>query len=146
MNINLIIIATGCAYIALGLCFVNFPMNQFTPEWYERYQAKQRNRAEALRVGARAKHEELKDAGTGKAHHKTSNPTLDGKGHPKYRISIDLLISDRRRRDIDGNATTLLDSLVHAVGRFAPVGAGDQPTGGQRAEGPRGSFDPGGAD
>lgn len=110
-------------------------MSNFTFEWYANYQAKQRSRLEALRAGPRPKHEELKDDRTGKTHHKAADTNLDGKGHPKYRVSIDILISDGRRRDIDGNATTLLDSLVHAVGRFAPVGAGDSLEGSKGSQG-----------
>jgi len=46
---------------------------------------------------------------------------VDGKVHPKFRVTIILRYADRRRRDIDGSASTILDCLVTATRRFAAM-------------------------
>lgn len=63
--------------------------------------------------------------------HGSRAQALDGASHPKFRISIDFLVADRRRRDADGMLSTILDCLVHAQGRLAPVDTGDQRQGSQ---------------
>lgn len=49
---------------------------------------------------------------------------VDGPGHPAFRVSITLRISDERHRDLDGAASTILDCLCSSVGRLAPVDQG----------------------
>ena len=67
------------------------------------------------RIGTRPKHEELQDVNTGEANHKTRAPKVDARCHPKFAISITIRVSDNRRRDNDGAATTLLDCLTRAL-------------------------------
>ena len=42
---------------------------------------------------------------------------VDGEGRSFYRVTVKLLVSDRRARDADGAISTLLDCLIAAVGR-----------------------------
>ena len=46
---------------------------------------------------------------------KTGVQNVDGKGHPRFAVTITFLVSDNRRRDIDGCASTVLDCLVKAL-------------------------------
>lgn len=49
---------------------------------------------------------------------KAGNEGMDATGHPKFAISIELLVSDNIRRDADGCLSTLLDCLVAALRGF----------------------------
>ncbi len=44
-----------------------------------------------------------------------SEEAVDGTGHPQYEVSIVILISDERDRDLDGAVSTILDCLVHSI-------------------------------
>lgn len=46
--------------------------------------------------------------------HGQENPPVDGQRDQQYRVTITFHISDRRRRDIDGGTSTLLDCIVAA--------------------------------
>ena len=41
---------------------------------------------------------------------------MDGAGYEGYALSVEILVSDRRRRDLDGALATICDCIV-AVGR-----------------------------
>lgn len=75
-------------------------------------------------IGPRAQLQERKDADTGEADNKAGKAKVDGAVHPSFRVTITARISDNRRRDLDGAASTILDSLVSAIGRLAPVDSG----------------------
>lgn len=66
----------------------------------------------------RSELQELKDAHAGKADNKARAPKVDGGVHPRFHISIDLLVSDERERDGDGAESTLLDCVIHARKRL----------------------------
>lgn len=51
---------------------------------------------------------------------------LDGKTHPKYKLTVTLLVADKRRRDADGMLSSLLDAMVKSVRRFNPMDPGDK--------------------
>lgn len=51
---------------------------------------------------------------------------MDAKCHPAYDLAVTIRVSDQRRRDLDGNLSTVLDCLVQAVRRLAPVDSKDQ--------------------
>lgn len=86
------------------------------PNWsksdYSAYQARN------LRAGPRPQHEEQQDVDTRKADNKAGIPSLDEKGSGLYRCTISLRVSDNRDRDADGAVTTILDTILNAVGRF----------------------------
>ena len=69
--------------------------------------------------------QKLQDAEPGAAHNVPHQAKADGAIHPAYRVTITLRVSDHRRRDADGALSSLMDSLVRAVGRLNPVGAGN---------------------
>lgn len=50
---------------------------------------------------------------------------VDGKVHPKFRVTITMRYSDNRPRDLDGGSSTILDCLIRAVRRLSPVDTGD---------------------
>lgn len=78
--------------------------------------------------------QKLKDAVSGPIDNRPDKAEEDGALHPRYRITVTLLVSDNRRRDADGALSSLLDSLVRAVGRLNPVGAGDRDKGAARKQ------------
>lgn len=53
---------------------------------------------------------------------KRRKKTVDGAGHPSYRVAITLKVSDDRARDPDGGGSTILDCLVDAAGRLVAMG------------------------
>ena len=76
--------------------------------------------------------EKQQDAVPGQADNKPKAPEMDGSVYPKFRVSIALMFSDNRKRDMDGAATTLLDCITHTVRRLL---AGDTGTGGDSKKG-----------
>lgn len=59
--------------------------------------------------------QEQQNAHSGKANHRPKEAEEDGRDHPRFEVSVDLLVSDERRRDADGALSTLLDCLVQAL-------------------------------
>lgn len=55
--------------------------------------------------------EKSKDDGSRKIIHKTGTAKVDAASHPKFKVTVIVQISDNRRRDLDGNLTTILDCL-----------------------------------
>lgn len=51
---------------------------------------------------------------------------VDGKGHPRFRVGIRLLISSNQRRDADGAVATILDCMVKAIARLRRLRGLDQ--------------------
>ena len=49
----------------------------------------------------------------------------DGINRERFRITIDFLVSDNRRRDPDGAINTILDCLVRSVRRLSEGDSGD---------------------
>lgn len=45
----------------------------------------------------------------------------EGVDHPRYRVTVTLRLSDRRRRDGDGCLATIMDALCDAVGRLTEL-------------------------
>jgi len=87
-------------------------MPRWTEKDLESYQAKRE------RVRSRPIIQELKDVDRPKANHQAGKAGVDGQVHPKFRIAITLLVSDKRCRDGDGALSTLLDCVVTASRRF----------------------------
>lgn len=63
-----------------------------------------------------ASNEEQQDADKRKVDNKARKTGMDEKGHPQFKLTVTILVSDNRRRDIDGALSTLLDCLI-AAGR-----------------------------
>lgn len=84
--------------------------------------------------GAHMQLQEQQDAIEGAADNGPDQAEEDGALHPSYRVTVTLLVSDNRRRDADGALSSLMDSLVRAVGRLNPVGAGDHDKGSPRKQ------------
>jgi hypothetical protein len=61
--------------------------------------------------------------------HRPKGKKPDEGDSARFRVTIDLLVSDNRRRDPDGAINTIMDCLVSAVRRF---GEGDQSNSGSR--------------
>ena len=53
----------------------------------------------------------------------TREAEVDEGSHPVYDLTVTIRVSDNRRRDLDGNLSTILDCLVQSVRRLAPVAA-----------------------
>lgn len=70
--------------------------------------------------------QKFKDADKGQAHHKPKKAKAHGASHPSYRVTIVFLQSDKRRRDLDGQLSTVLDCLRNAVRRFSAMDTGDK--------------------
>ena len=88
-------------------------------ESYERRQ----NRAGGEGTRPRAVLQEQQNVDSRKIDHRPKKAKVDGKVHPKFRVAITLFVSDKKRRDGDGAATTLLDALVESVRRFGSMDA-----------------------
>lgn len=54
-------------------------------------------------------------------HHGSQKAGLDEPNHGQFRVTIILACSDKRQRDLDGAAATLLDCIVDASKRFAAM-------------------------
>ena len=54
-------------------------------------------------------------------HHDPKKEGLDEPNHGQFRVTIILACSDKRQRDLDGAAATLLDCIVDASKRFAAM-------------------------
>jgi len=87
------------------------------------------NRARRAQDGSCAIHEEPKDDYAGKINHKARKAKVDAAMRAQFRISIDFRFSDRLRRDLDGEATTILDCLVATRRRLLDMCAQDKPDG-----------------
>lgn len=83
-----------------------------TKEWYEEYKAK------SDRAGKLPLFQKLEDDSRAvQADHRPTEEKVDGEGRSVYRVTITLLVSDRRSRDADGAISTILDTVLLAVGR-----------------------------
>ena len=87
-------------------------MPRWTAQDYAYYQAKRE------RVRPCPQLQEQQDMDGKEANHKTRKARVDAAVHPKFRIAITLLVSDKRGRDGDGALSTLLDCLVTAARRL----------------------------
>lgn len=58
--------------------------------------------------------QELKDDLSRRPHHGSAKAKDHGPIHRRIAVSMAFFVSDRRRRDIDGMTSTILDCLVHA--------------------------------
>jgi hypothetical protein len=88
---------------------------RWTDEQLREYQAR---RAARSGNGSGARKEELKDADTRKADNQAGISKVDIPMRAKFRVSVDLFYSDKRRRDGDGAATTLADCIITARRRL----------------------------
>ena len=88
-------------------------MPRWTKEEYDAYHARRRAGS-----GTRPVIQKQQDAGTRPIDNESKETEVDGTVCGQFGISITLLVSDKKDRDIDGAATTLLDCLVAAVGRL----------------------------
>lgn len=87
---------------------------RWTKEQYEEFL----NRTHNKKHWSCASNEKLQNADTRKIDNKAGIPEMDGQGCGRFRVSITLYISDKRERDPDGAATTLLDVIIAAHGRL----------------------------
>lgn len=94
-------------------------MSQFTPEWYELYEAKRRHsknsRARTLPQLQEPKAHVGRPSGDG-----AKCQAMDATSGAGYFLSVTFLVSDRRRRDPTGMFETIADVLVRALRRFNP--------------------------
>lgn len=93
------------------------------------------NKVGGPRTGPRTIVQEQQVADTRKANHKSGPAKVDAQMHRQFSLTIVIQVSDNRRRDLDGALSTILDCLIVARRRFAPVDTRDtpnMPTGGQR--------------
>lgn len=88
---------------------------RWTNEQLREYQAR---RAARSGNGSSAGKKELKDADTRKADNQAGVSRVDIPMRAKFRVSVDLFYSDKRRRDGDGAATTLADCIISARRRL----------------------------
>lgn len=79
---------------------------------------KLKNRAGGAMDWASASHEKQQDVDKGPTNHKSKKARVDGEMYRSFRVTITLRYSDRRARDIDGAASTLLDCVQHACKRL----------------------------
>jgi hypothetical protein len=49
-------------------------------------------------------------------HHRPKGTAMDGAGYAGFVLTVEILVSDKRRRDLDGALATICDVIV-AVGR-----------------------------
>lgn len=101
---------------------------KWTHEQYEKYQAK---RAWAK---PRTQFQKQQDADARPADHRPEKAKVDGAMHGKFRVSITLLLSDKRDRDPDGAASTLMDCVMASIGRLGGVDRRTQRKLAKRAE------------
>ena len=99
-------------------------LEQFNPKVQQRLKEAMANedRASSEKPRSNPQLQELQ-AGSPKGearndHHRTKNKKVDARVHPSFRVTVILSYSDRRRRDIDGAASTVLDCIVTASRRF----------------------------
>lgn len=92
-------------------------MPRWTAEDLRAYEQK-RNQAGSKRSGPRTVVQEQKDDHARQVDHRSKEASVDGEGGSRYRVTITLLVSDRRSRDGDGAISTLLDTYLVAVGRL----------------------------
>lgn len=59
---------------------------------------------------------------------------MDGAGYEGYSLSVEILVSDRRRRDLDGALATICDVIV-AVGRQLAADTDDNSEGKKSGKG-----------
>ena len=59
---------------------------------------------------------------------------MDGAGYEGYVLAVEILVSDRRRRDLDGALATICDCIV-AVGRQLAADTSDNSEGAEGGEG-----------
>ncbi len=85
----------------------------------EQYQAIVARQAARKRTGPRPVVQEQQDADTGTPDHESQETEVDGPVHRQFRVTIDVFMSDKRRRDLDGCTSTLLDCLIAARRRLA---------------------------
>lgn len=57
--------------------------------------------------------------------YKARSKKADGGNHPRYSLTVNFRVSDKRKRDLDGLLSTVLDCLVTARGRFAAMDSTD---------------------
>ena len=84
----------------------------------EQYNAILARQAAGKRDRKRPVHEKQQDGDKGPVDHRPQETEVDAASGGMFRVSITLLVSDKRDRDPDGAATTLLDSWLMALGRF----------------------------
>ena len=72
-------------------------------------------------AGARPIIQKRKNAIPRQADNRSEEAKVDGEGRSLYRITITLLVSDRRARDGDGAVSTILDTYLFALGRLASM-------------------------
>lgn len=78
----------------------------------DQYQAILARQAARKRTGARPIVQEQQDDRKGTPHHGPEEAEVDGPVQGRFRVTIDVFVSDKRRRDLDGAASTLLDCLI----------------------------------
>lgn len=76
------------------------------------------------KIGADLQLQKLQTENPKRPDNKAVVPKADGKDHNRFRVTINLRVCDRRRRDADGAVTTLLDCIVSAVRRLAELDSG----------------------
>lgn len=101
---------------------------RWTKEQLDEYEAR---RARGVGDRKRPVKEEQQNADTRSSDNKARVSKVDGKVHPRFRVTIVLWYSDNRRRDADGGATTILDCLIDARRRFVAMDTGNKNPGEQ---------------
>ena len=95
-------------------------MPRWTPEDLKAYE--QKRNTKSARPGPHPQFQKQKDDSPRAVDHQPKETEVDGEGRSLYRITITLLVSDRRGRDGDGAVSTILDTYLFATGRLLGVG------------------------
>ncbi len=89
-------------------------MPRWTQDEFDSYQRLTGSRHP--KVGPRPSVQEQKNHLRETAHHRPQGTAMDGAGYEGFVLTVEILVSDKRRRDLDGALATICDVIV-AVGR-----------------------------
>lgn len=90
-------------------------MPTWTKEQYADFQSRDsRNRGSAII-------QKLKNDSTRQVDNRPKKTEMDAEMHAGFRITVTLLVADRRDRDCDGAYSTIQDCLIAAIGRLAKM-------------------------
>ena len=64
------------------------------------------------RNGPRSRLQKQKTHRGENAHHRAKNPAMDEIGCEQFVLTVEILVSDKRRRDLDGALATACDMLI----------------------------------
>lgn len=138
-------VVVGSAYTGLDRCDLHFNYGRICLHFHNRsgvfrmthneYQqwlktrsksTQSRNLPDYSKLGAHSILQEFQTSDPGKTDNRSQKAKGNGVNHPSYRITVEFLYSDKRRRDLDGGLSTILDCLVKAVRRLQRLDTRDK--------------------